>query len=294
MLRNSIFISLLVTLYGCSNAQPHPVLCPNESAGLTTVCHTAYCLGYNETHEQAAWVFYELTRDETVKHAERTDHFLEDGDVASGSATNADYKGSGYDRGHLAPAADMGWSEQVMAESFYYSNMSPQVPSFNRGIWKNLESLVRDWARAYDTIYVTTGPILEPGLTQIGPNGVSVPKFYYKAILDLHSHPHKGIGFLLPNASSHENLQSFVVSIDELERLTGVDFYASLLDSEEQTLESTFHKDEWSWNMANNDEDGAQPTNQESVQCSATTKAGQRCKNKTKDPSGLCHVHQKK
>ncbi|MFM7731054.1 MAG: DNA/RNA non-specific endonuclease [Flavobacteriales bacterium] len=295
MLRSLFYIGLLITYASCSKAQPQPNLCPSENPALATVCHTAYCLGYNEAHEQAAWIFYEFTRSETIKRVERSDRFLEDDAIGTGSASHADYKGSGYDRGHLAPAADMSWSAETMNESFYYSNMSPQVPSFNRGIWKNLEALVRDWAYQYDTIYIMTGPVLEKGLTQIGPNGVSVPKLYYKAILDVHSSPHKCIGFLLPNAGSYNPLQSFAVSVDQLEQITGIDFYASLPDAEEQALEASVDVGQWSWDKAlDKQENQDDQPGGVAVQCSATTKAGTQCKNKTKDPSGLCHVHKKK
>ena len=295
MLRSLVYLCLLIAAASCSKAQPQPKFSPAENSGLKTICHTAYCLGYNEAHEQAAWVFYELTRSETIKRVDRTDHFIEDAAIGSGSATNADYKGSGYDRGHLAPAADMSWSAEAMNESFYYSNMSPQVPSFNRGIWKNLEALVRDWAYQYDTVYIMTGPVLEKGLTQIGPNGVSVPKLYYKAVLDMHSSPHKCIGFLLPNAGSQASLQTYAVSIDELEVRTGIDFYSSLPDAEELELEKSVDVSLWSWDKAPEKEADTQDGQDvEPVQCSATTKSGARCKNKTRDPSGLCHVHKKK
>lgn len=136
---------------------------------------TGFSLLYNESHEQAEWVAYQLTKSETNSVFERTDNFMVDPMVKTGSAVAADYQGSGYDRGHLAPAGDMGWSAASMTESFYYSNMSPQLPAFNRGIWKRLEEQVRTWAIDYDTLYVVTGPVLQMGLPKIGPNEVSVP-----------------------------------------------------------------------------------------------------------------------
>jgi len=128
------------------------------------VNHFAYTLSYNEKHEQAKWVAYELTAEETQKGVTRTNDFRSDNAVKTGSVTNADYQGSGYDRGHMAPAADMSWSVQSMEESFFYSNMSPQVPGFNRGIWKKLEERVRQWAVENKDIYVVTGPVLTGNL----------------------------------------------------------------------------------------------------------------------------------
>jgi endonuclease G, mitochondrial len=211
------------------------------------ISHTGYSLLYNEANEQASWVAYNLTREETNKVYDRTDKFIPDPAVSTGSAIDADYSGSGYDRGHLAPAADMGWSSTAMAESFYYSNMSPQVPAFNRGIWKKLEELVRDWAVENNSIFIVTGPVLTSGLKSIGADKVSVPNYYYKVILDYEEPDIKGIGFILPNAGSSKPLQDFAVTIDSVEKVTGIDFYPSLPDNQEKMIEKTLCIDCWSW-----------------------------------------------
>ena len=134
--------------------------------------HSGYSFEYSEKHEQARWVAYQLTASETHPIVGRSNHFIPDDHVATGTATESDYKGSGYDRGHLAPAADMEWSETAMRESFYFSNMSPQVKGFNEGIWKKLEEQVRDWAALYDTLYVVTAGVLNDSLRNIGPHHV--------------------------------------------------------------------------------------------------------------------------
>ena len=125
-----------------------PRLKTNESV----VNHFAYTLSYNETCEQANWVAYELTTEETNSTFKRSNKFITDPLVTTGSADNQDYAESGFDKGHLAPAGDMGWSATAMKESFYYSNMSPQLPGFNRGVWKRVEELVRNWAKEYKSI----------------------------------------------------------------------------------------------------------------------------------------------
>jgi len=196
------------------------------------ITHTGYTLLYNETHEQSSWIAYELTKEETNKIYERTDKFISDPKVKTGTATDKDYAGSGYDRGHLAPASDMGWSVTAMAESFYYSNMSPQTPSFNRGVWKRLEELARTWAIENNSIYIVTGPVLTTGLNTIGSNKVSVPNYFYKVILDYSEPSIKGIGFIIPNTNSSEPLQQFAVSIDSVEKFTGIDFFSLLADDE--------------------------------------------------------------
>lgn len=211
------------------------------------ISHTGYVLDYNEAHEQASWVAYKLTREETNKLFSRTDKFIPDPAVTTGTANGNDYYHSGYDRGHLAPAADMGWSQTAMAESFYYSNMSPQWPAFNRGIWKKLEELVRSWASEYDAIYIVTGPVLTDGLKTIGPDQVSVPNYFYKVILDYEDPDIKGIGFIIPNAASNEPLQDFAVTIDSVENFTGIDFYPALPDDQEKMIEKTLCMDCWSW-----------------------------------------------
>jgi len=177
----------------------------------------------------------------------RTNDFREDYKVKTGSASLLDYKGSGYDRGHLAPAADFKWSSTAMSESFFMSNMSPQHPSFNRGIWKKLEGSVRNWADDNSEIYVVTGPILTSSNSTIGYNGVSIPNYYYKVILDYHEPELKGIGFILPNQKSSRSLQSFAVTIDEVERRTGINFYHSLPDKIEEQIESNIDIGKWSF-----------------------------------------------
>ena len=218
-----------------------PKINPNE----TIIKHTGFSLLYNEAHEQATWVAYELTKEETNKTFDRTDKFIVDPKVKTGTANHQDYLNSGYDRGHLAPAADMGWSSTAMTESFYYSNMSPQLPSFNRGIWKKLEEEVRDWAVKLDSILIVTGPVLSADLQSIGINKVSIPKYYFKAIIDLKGFKSKGIAFLLPNEGSKLPLMDFALTINELEKITKIDFFYQLEDKLENSLESTVCKTCW-------------------------------------------------
>ena len=224
---------------------------PKTNLEDSIISHTGYSFLYKEAYEQAYWVAYELTKGETNKITNRTDKFITDPEVKTGTANNMDYSGSGYDRGHLAPAADMGWSITSMAESFYYSNMSPQEPGFNRGIWKQLEELVRTWAVENQSVYVVTGPVLTSGLSTIGNNKVSVPKYYYKVILDYTDPEIKGIGFILPNEGSNVPLQEYAVSIDSVEKFTEIDFFPKLPDEQEKIIESTLTLQSWSWKSSN-------------------------------------------
>ncbi len=222
-----------------THPQNYPLEIPQLDPGEEPIQHTGFTLVYNETHEQAKWVAYILTKEKTIGNAERADKFLPDPLVLSGTATEKDYKGSGYDRGHLAPAADMSWSEQAMKESFYFSNISPQVPSFNRGIWKRLEEHVRKWARQDTVVYIVTGPVLTEGLPAIGANNVSVPAYFYKALLVNRPHQQKAIAFIIANEKSVLPIEQFAVTVDSLEHLTGINFFPGLPDDLENKLEHT-------------------------------------------------------
>ena len=192
------------------------------------VHHLAYSFSYNEKAEQAEWVAYKLFKNSINNAVKRKDNFREDHAVFTGSATLLDYNNSGFDRGHLAPAKTMSFSKETMSESFYMSNMSPQKPSFNRGIWKKVEEKVRSWISISDSLYVVTGPIFENPLGRIGLNQVVVPRYYYKTILRFKDKKIVGIGFLLKNEKSNKKVSSFTVSIDSIEKITGLNFFYQL------------------------------------------------------------------
>ena len=265
---------------------------PKTNSNDKIITHAGYSLLYNETYEQANWIAYELTKEETNKVFKRTNKFIPDTKVKTGTASDKDYEGSGYDRGHLAPASDMGWSSIAMAESFYYSNISPQTPDFNRGIWKNLEGLVRTWAVENNSIYIVTGPVLTNELQTIGANKVSVPKYYYKVVLDYNAPSIKGIGFILPNIGSKEQLQNYAVSIDSVEKMTGIDFFPLLQDDQEELIEKTLCIECWSWKNIKTASKKNENKATESVTCSGITKTGAKCKNKTLNLSGYCYRHE--
>lgn len=223
---------------------------PAYDSGAIIVEHPGYTLLYDEDHELPRWVAYHLTRDELYGTFERGDTFRKDPLVPTGSATPDDYRSSGYDRGHLIPAADLSWSEEAMEGSFYMSNMSPQVPDFNRGVWSKLEATVRNFADKEMAVYVVTGPVLTDGpYKTIGKNQVSVPNFFYKVILDYQEPEYKAIGFLLPNEGSKQDLTSFAVTVDEVEQVTGIDFFHRLNDKEEDLLEATLDLSKWDFSQ---------------------------------------------
>ncbi|MFT6214778.1 MAG: endonuclease G [Roseivirga sp.] len=219
---------------------------PSYEANQAIVERPYYTLRYSEEHEQAMWVAYMLAADSlNRKTYSRKDDFRKDPRIKTGSADLNDYKGSGYDRGHIAPAADFSYDEFALSQSFYMSNMSPQDPSFNRGVWKKLEEQVRDWAKEDNQIYVVTGPILNKRYKTIGTNKVSVPEYYYKIILDVRKPEIKAIAFLMKNERSSAALSTFVVTIDSVEKLTGLDFFPSMPDQMEDALEAAIMTSDW-------------------------------------------------
>jgi endonuclease G len=220
---------------------------PNAFTTDTIVTLSGFDLGYNEQYEQAAWVAYVLTREEIeAGTVNRTDNFRPDTAIHTGSSTLEDYRGSGFDRGHLAPAGDMKWSPLAMSESFLMSNMSPQLPAFNRGIWSRLESKVRDWAVEKDSLYVITGPLFTENDSIIGINQVGVPGYYFKVLVDLSPPDHGMIAFLLPHSGSSEELIHFAIPVDSLEQLSGYDFFSEAPDQEAiEWLEGHFDPADW-------------------------------------------------
>lgn len=241
----SVTLVLLFLLFSASYAQEFCYL--PYSSNTEIVKHTAFTLSYIEKYEQPEWVAYKLTCGMLQGPTKRTNKFIADTLVPTGSATAKDYEKSGYDKGHLCPAADMKSSPLLMKECFYMSNMSPQEPSFNRGVWSKLEELVRTWALRDSLIYIATGPIFKDSMKYIGKkNRVAVPWGFYKVILDYRKgHWPKAIGFILPNCGSGDSLIYFAVSVDSVEKVTGIDFFPDLPDILERSIESSYNLMEW-------------------------------------------------
>lgn len=275
------FASILlffIGIYSFAQYQPH--------ANGELIKHTYYSLSYIEEHEQAEWVYYTILKGNTS----RTDDFRPDPKVSTKSAALSDYKASGYDRGHLCPAAAMKINHTAMSETFYMSNMSPQKPYFNRGIWKNLEALVRQWGMNTKT-HVVTGPIFKDNIGVIGGNNVTIPGYYYKVIYQPETN--LMIGFILPNEKSSKPLDAFVTSVDSIESITGIDFFYQIEDDLEDVLEA---KKGDIQSFSTEKKAVITPTNKStnSTQCLGTAKStGKRCKQKTTDPTGYCRYHKK-
>jgi endonuclease G len=216
-----------------------------------------YSICYRESYEEAEWSAYKLPRENLEKNSTRTDDFRADGEISTFSATPADYRGSGFDRGHLTPSADMTFSREAVSETFFMSNMTPQAPSFNRGIWLDLEKQVRKWAEKFGEVYVVSGPVLEKSAAEyesIGENCVSVPEFFYKVVLApvfadenqrKNAEDVAAIGFIIPNEKCSGTFRDFAVSVDEVEAKTGIDFFYLLDDDAENRAERNFSEEFW-------------------------------------------------
>lgn len=208
--------------------------------------YCAMTISFNPEEHVPNYVGWELTREETDGNISRKNDFGPDFDV-EGCSTPADYRGSGYQRGHMMPAGDAKYDSQAMRETFYMTNMCPQVGALNAGAWARLEEKCRHWARVDSAIVIITGPVLTDKITdRIGENGVAVPKRFFKVILSPFANPPRAIGFIMPNAKVPGGMQAAAVSVDEVERVTGFDFFAALPDEIENKIESECKFQYWS------------------------------------------------
>jgi len=247
---------------------------PEILVGEEVIMHAAMALVYSEKDEQAKWVAHIITPDVSSGLIGRSNDFRPDSLIKTGSATEEDYflkeklpdgnfkyDGFGFDRGHLAPSADFRWSAKALSESFYYSNMSPQRPEFNRVSWAKLEDLFRSYVDKNKTdLYVVTGPVLREGLPKVerAKNKPTIPVYYYKVVVDKVNK--RAISFLMPNKLCEGPTESYSVSIDSIESLTGINFFAALPDELEKELEQQKDVKPWMSPKEQNDIKPLDPT----------------------------------
>lgn len=200
---------------------------PKSIDGDTIYFKDGFLLSYSEKFEQPKWVFYTIKINDincSVKAKREKSVFKNDFEIITGSATLDDYRNSGYDRGHLKPSADESCDQRQMNETFLMSNMSPQNPSFNRGVWKDLENYVRKLTYNYDSIQVITGGNLnDNNLIRIGKNKVGVPNYYYKVLYKYKGGQKTIECFYLPN-KKNTNFRDFKLNILELEKKINIKF----------------------------------------------------------------------
>ena len=210
----------------------------------TLVRRDAFDVHFNSGRGIANCAVYELARNELNGTVDRSDEFMPDPSV-KGCPSPHDYAGCGMDRGHLVPAGDLKWSETAMRQSFLMTNISPMHKALNEGGWAKLEEKVREWTARDSALLVFTGPVVAECDTTLTSGRVTVPSAYYKVIMAPCVRPVRVIAFIYPNGHSSGRLRQYAVSVDEVERLTGLDFFPTLPPDEQHRLESTVHLDAW-------------------------------------------------
>lgn len=242
---------------------------PKSPKSLEIVKHSAYAIGFDCEYKMPAWTFHVVTPDITFGNVSRTNDFRPDSSVSCGSSNDSDYftrevnpdgkvnfLGYGFDRGHLVPSADFKWSPTGLSETYFYSNMTPQRPQFNRESWAEIEGLVRKLVDAEKkTLYVLTAPIFSKDMKTVerSVHQVKIPDWHYKIVADLSLDTPRGMAFLMPNRKCEGRPSSYVVSIDSIEKLTGLDFFPKLSESMQQSIEGKADFNAWKTQSNSND-----------------------------------------
>lgn len=216
------------------------------SSGFIPLERAAYRLSYNPATRLPVWVAWHFTAEHTDgPYSRKGIKFAEDEDVPAPRATNMDYVNSGYDRGHICPSGDNKWSEEAQLQSFLYTNCCPQLHNLNAGDWNELEGKCRKWAQQYGGVYIVSGPLLlNKKHKTIGKNKVVVPEAFFKVVLCMEGEP-KAIGFIYRNEANNKTMSSYVNTVDDVERLTGLDFFSALPDEVEREVEAKADLADW-------------------------------------------------
>lgn len=213
---------------------------------LNLIDYEGFVVSYDDKHLIPFWVAYTLTSDEVLSSgAPAKGAFQQDSHISFRQADYSDYKGSGWSRGHMAPAADFKWSTSAYLGTFVYTNCCPQNASLNNGSWNILENKVRRWAEIYKKIMVVTGPIKAEDSNTIGTHRVTVPNSFFKAVLVQTGDAYSAVGFTMKNSSEKQSLLDSCISINKLEELTGFDFFPFLEDSIEDDVEGMIDRTIW-------------------------------------------------
>lgn len=217
-----------------------------KSVSSQIIEHEGYSLSYNSDWLLPNWVAYELTAAEVDGDIPRATHFYQDPLVVGAQADKDDFRNSGYDRGHMVAADDMKWSETAMRHSFYLTNVCPQIPNFNAGIWKSFEIKGQKWAVQYGKVYIVCGPVVTNGkYGTIGKNKVVVPDGFYKVFLVDNNGRYEALGLLFDHVAGRKKMKNYACSIDSVEKVTGIDFFCRLPDEVESRVESQVNYSVW-------------------------------------------------
>lgn len=212
------------------------------------VTHVGYTAAYDTVRHIPRWVAYELTHEELRGNVPRqgNDCWMQDSNISYSQADSKDYRRSGWSRGHMAPAADMKWSEQAMRESFLLTNICPQDSTLNGNSWERTERLGRRLARRYGKVWIVCGPVFyDNRFGTIGNNKVAVPDAFFKAFLVNREGQYAAIGFIMYNTPEMQELKASSMSVDEVETATGLDLFPALPDDIEEDVESNIESRWW-------------------------------------------------
>lgn len=219
---------------------------PALTASDRVIVYEGFTLSYNPETLLPKWVAYELTSAEVDGTVPRSNGFGMDLDYKGKQAMREDYSHTGWDKGHMAPAADMKWSRTAMYESFYLTNICPQDHELNGNDWLALEKLGREWAKQFGRVFIVCGPIVGKNYYgTIGENKVVVPDSFFKAFLVVQDHRYHAIAFVMPNESTHHRIQEYAMTVNELESMTGLDFFPNIEDAIEEMIESDLYFQFW-------------------------------------------------
>lgn len=266
MKRNYILISALAIVILSCQGQPQPKArasvmyeqpAPLKDRPEQILYKTGFIVSYNRETRNPNWVAWHLTESHTKgPHQRKQEIFTEDEEVKTPRATNHDYYNSRYDRGHMCPAGDNKWDKEAMRESFLFTNICPQNHGLNKYEWNDLEIKCREWAREYGAVDIVCGPIYSSAADRfrvgsgysetpktIGRNKVWVPEAFFKVVLCRKRG--MAIGFIYRNEGVKQTMEEAVRSVDEIEQLTGIDFFPALDDQTEDRIESRARLGDW-------------------------------------------------
>jgi endonuclease G len=249
---STTIFSLVLSPTVVLKAQEADVKLPFEMAREIIIHHKAYSLSYNTSYALPSWVSYKVTKAQVNKEAPFKGKYKKDPLVTVRAADKKDYKNSGYLMAQLVNYLDVLNIETAAEETFYMSNIVPMKLAFHRHIWLGCEDLIRMWVANSDGLYIITGPIIEADapFPTMGENKISVPNRYYKIVYDEENK--KAIGFIFKNGTSSGTLKSYSRSVDEIEKLTGIDFFPELDETTSKNLESAVDYDFWDFELEDN------------------------------------------
>jgi endonuclease G, mitochondrial len=243
-MRSALFLFIFLLL--SFNSKAFEWLPEANNSSIEVVNHFSMSVGFSHDYKLPQWVAYSL-RAEHLRDCVQRSRFRFDFDpkLSVLSSDPNEFRYSGFDRGHLAPAGDMKWSHTAMRESFYTSNITAQTPSMNRGRWAMLEKLVRAWAKESDEILIVTGPVISDDMEYLQNASTAIPKQHYKVLLRRKNHTLDGIGFLMNQSPAGIDIKTMALSISKIEELTGLNFFPNLNEQQVSTIEKNLNLSDW-------------------------------------------------